>query len=66
MDHLISFLSQTQKKVLTGIVAANNAGPAVILSFGIAAVAAAFAALCYAELASMIPVSGRSVKNIRI
>jgi APA family basic amino acid/polyamine antiporter len=45
--------------VLTGVVAANNAGPAVILSFGIAAVAAGFAALCYAEIASLIPVSGR-------
>jgi APA family basic amino acid/polyamine antiporter len=35
-----------------------GAGPAVILSFVVAAVACGFAALCYAELASMIPVSG--------
>ncbi|MFH6959359.1 amino acid permease [Flavobacterium aquidurense] len=43
---------------LTGIVAAENAGPAVILSFILAAVACAFCALCYAEYASMIPVAG--------
>ena len=43
---------------LTGIAAANNAGPAVILSFVVAAVGCAFSALCYAELASMVPVSG--------
>src|SRR6202022_4639221 len=35
-----------------------GAGPAVMLSFVVAAIACAFAALCYAELASMIPVSG--------
>ena len=35
-----------------------GAGPAVVLSFVIAAVACGFAALCYAELAAMIPVSG--------
>ena len=35
-----------------------GAGPAVVLSFMVAAVACGFAALCYAELASMIPVSG--------
>jgi len=43
---------------LTGIAAANNAGPAVTLSFIIAAVGCAFSALCYAEFASMVPVSG--------
>ncbi len=43
---------------LTGIAAANNAGPAVTLSFVIAAVGCAFAGLCYAEFASMIPVAG--------
>lgn len=43
---------------LTGIAAANNAGPAVILSFVLAAVGCAFSALCYAEMASMVPVSG--------
>jgi len=35
-----------------------GAGPAVVLSFIVAAIACGFAALCYAELASMIPVSG--------
>jgi len=44
--------------VLTGHAAAANAGPAVSLSFIIAGVAATFAGLCYAEMASMIPVSG--------
>ncbi|KAI9222247.1 amino acid/polyamine transporter I [Blastocladiella britannica] len=44
--------------VITGHVAAVYAGPAVVLSFAISAVACAFAGLCYAELAAMIPVSG--------
>ena len=44
--------------VLTGRAAAANAGPAVALSFGVAAVASAFAGLCYAEMASMIPIAG--------
>ncbi len=43
---------------LTGIAAANNAGPAVTLSFVVAALGCAFAGLCYAEFASMIPVAG--------
>ncbi|MDR2414744.1 MAG: amino acid permease [Odoribacteraceae bacterium] len=43
---------------LTGIAAAEHAGPAVILSFIVAAVACLFSALCYAEFASMIPVAG--------
>ena len=43
---------------LTGIAAADNAGPAVILSFIVAAVGCGFAGLCYAEFASMIPVAG--------
>jgi len=43
---------------LTGIAAAENAGPAVTLSFMIAAIGCAFSALCYAEFASMVPVSG--------
>jgi basic amino acid/polyamine antiporter, APA family len=42
----------------TGTVAANNAGPAVVLSFLVAGLAALFAALCYAELASVLPISG--------
>nr|WP_298797944.1 amino acid permease [uncultured Acetobacter sp.] len=43
---------------LTGIAASENAGPAVILSFLIAAIACGFAGLCYSELASMIPIAG--------
>ena len=43
---------------ITGIAAAENAGPAIVLSFIIAAVGCAFAALCYSELATMIPVCG--------
>ena len=44
--------------VLTGTASANHAGPAIILSFTLAAVACVFAGLCYAEFASMIPVAG--------
>jgi basic amino acid/polyamine antiporter, APA family len=44
--------------VLTGQAAASNAGPAIGLSFVIAAVACALAALCYAEFASTVPVAG--------
>lgn len=43
---------------LTGIAAANNSGPAVTLSFIIAATGCAFSALCYAEFAAMVPVAG--------
>lgn len=43
---------------LTGIAAADHAGPAVTLSFVLAATGCAFAGLCYAEFASMIPVAG--------
>src|ERR671920_478763 len=44
--------------VLTGTAAANNAGPAVVLSFVLAGLGCLFAGLCYAEFASMIPVAG--------
>ena len=44
--------------VRTGTAAAQYAGPAVILSFVVAGVVCALAGLCYAELASMLPVSG--------
>ncbi|HEU0147831.1 MAG TPA: amino acid permease, partial [Bradyrhizobium sp.] len=44
--------------VLTGHAAAANAGPAVILSFALGAIACAFAGLCYAEMASTVPISG--------
>jgi basic amino acid/polyamine antiporter, APA family len=43
---------------ITGLAAANHSGPAVTLSFVIAALGCGFAALCYAEFASMIPVAG--------
>lgn len=43
---------------LTGLAAANYAGPAVTLSFMLAAVGCAFAGLCYSEFATMIPVAG--------
>ncbi|WP_415434092.1 amino acid permease [Acetobacter orientalis] len=43
---------------LTGIAASENAGPAVVLAFMIAALACGFAGLCYSELASMIPIAG--------
>ena len=44
--------------VLTGTVAAQNAGPAVVLSFLLAGVASVFAALCYSEFAALVPVAG--------
>jgi len=44
--------------VITGEAAALHAGPAVVISFLIAGMVAALAALCYAEMAAMIPVSG--------
>jgi APA family basic amino acid/polyamine antiporter len=44
--------------VLTGTAAANQAGPAIMMSYFAAGLACAFAALCYAEFASMIPIAG--------
>jgi basic amino acid/polyamine antiporter, APA family len=44
--------------VLTGVAAHDKTGPALILSFVIAGIACIFAALCYAEFASMVPVAG--------
>jgi APA family basic amino acid/polyamine antiporter len=43
---------------LTGIAAAQNAGPAVVLSFALASIGCAFAGLCYSEFATMIPIAG--------
>ena len=43
---------------ITGAVAAGYTGPAITLSFAIAALGCCFAGLCYAEFASMIPVAG--------
>jgi APA family basic amino acid/polyamine antiporter len=63
-----SFASRIETPVINFISAAltgaevqlgrPGAGPAIVFSFIVAALACAFAALCYAELASMIPVSG--------
>lgn len=44
--------------VLTGVAAAEHAGPALVLSFILSGLACVFAALCYAEFASSVPVSG--------
>lgn len=44
--------------VLTGQAAAQYAGPAIVISFLISGIACAFAGLCYAEFASMIPIAG--------
>ena len=44
--------------VLTGQAAAQYAGPAIVISFLISGLACLFAGLCYAEFASMIPISG--------
>ncbi|HVK80606.1 MAG TPA: amino acid permease [Verrucomicrobiae bacterium] len=46
--------------VMTGAAAANFAGPAVVVSFVLAALACGLIGLCYAELASVLPVSGAS------
>jgi APA family basic amino acid/polyamine antiporter len=43
---------------ITGIAAATQAGPAITISFVVAALGCCFAGLCYAEFASMIPVAG--------
>src|SRR5437667_6518944 len=44
--------------VLTGLAAHDKAGPGLILSFVVAGVGCALAGLCYAEVASMVPVAG--------
>ena len=44
--------------VLTGVAAARDAGPAIVVSFVVSGFACAMAALCYAEFAAMIPVAG--------
>jgi basic amino acid/polyamine antiporter, APA family len=43
---------------ITGMAAATNAGPAITISFVVAALGCVFAGLCYAEFSSMIPVAG--------
>jgi basic amino acid/polyamine antiporter, APA family len=44
--------------VISGTVAANFAGPAIVLSFIFAGIGCVFAGLCYAEFASLIPIAG--------
>jgi basic amino acid/polyamine antiporter, APA family len=44
--------------VLTGVAASQHAGPALVISFILSGLACVFAALCYAEFASTVPVSG--------
>jgi APA family basic amino acid/polyamine antiporter len=46
--------------VITGTAAAEHAGPAVLISFILAAITSGFSALCYAEFATLIPISGSS------
>jgi len=52
--------------VLTGVVAARDAGPAVVLSFIISAIICILVALCYAEFASSIPTSGSAYSYIYV
>ena len=47
--------------VLTGLEAAQHAGPAIVISFVIAGVGCLFAGLCYSEFAAMVPVAGVTV-----
>ncbi|BDT99693.1 amino acid permease [Nocardia sputorum] len=44
--------------VITGVAAAEKAGPAIVLSFALAGTVCVLVALCYSELAAMVPVSG--------
>ncbi|MDE1922515.1 MAG: amino acid permease [Gammaproteobacteria bacterium] len=44
--------------VLTGLAAAQHAGPAIVISFVIAGIGCMFAGLCYSEFATMVPVAG--------
>src|SRR5262245_50856284 len=44
--------------IMTGQEAARHAGPAVVISFALAAIPCLFAGLCYAEMASSVPISG--------
>ncbi|MBP2664777.1 MAG: yhdG 1 [Firmicutes bacterium] len=46
--------------IFTGVVAAKYAGPGIIISLLLSAVACAFCALCYSEMASTVPVAGSS------
>src|SRR3989454_8616807 len=48
--------------VLTGVAAHDKTGPALMLSFVMSGIACIFAALCYAEFASMVPVDRKSTR----
>ena len=48
---------------LTGRAAKEYAGPSIVISFVLAAICCALAALCYAEFASTVPVSGRPTRS---
>ncbi|MBK5110247.1 MAG: amino acid permease [Thermoleophilia bacterium] len=50
--------------VITGTAAAEYAGPAVIISFVLAGIAAGLTALCYAEMAAMIPIAGSTYSYV--
>ncbi|MDQ5894464.1 MAG: basic amino acid/polyamine antiporter, family [Actinomycetota bacterium] len=50
--------------VITGTAAAEHAGPAVVISFVIAGIAAGLTALCYAEMAAMIPIAGSTYSYV--
>ncbi len=47
---------------LTGVAAANFAGPAIVISFVLAAVGCVFAGLCYSEFSTMIPIAGSAYR----
>lgn len=57
-NHGVAAIIGTDIFVLTGVAAHDHAGPGIILSFMLAGLACAFVSFAYAELASMIPVSG--------
>ena len=50
--------------VATGAAARNVAGPALMLSYVVAGMTCVFAALCYAEFASMVPVAGSVMERV--
>ena len=52
--------------VLTGEIAHETTGPSVILSYGVAGFAAMFSALCYAEFAADVPISGSAYNYVEL
>ncbi len=53
----------TEIFVLTGVAAANYAGPGIVLSFIVSGVACILVALIYSELAAMVPVTGARIRT---